>query len=131
MVLNLNIDFPSFENVYGFYAATITPREGLNYNAVDEFISICTYDQGWGENLSITLPNYVSFLRGETCEIQFLVSYQYEGVSRTAALVRTVTFSETDTTNLGNVGFSNYEWFTHPPLSLVIVPDDIKQYASY
>lgn len=131
MVLNLNIDFPSFGGVVGFYAGTITSREGLNYNIGDQFIDINPDDQEWKENLSVTLPNYLDSLRGKTCEIIFMVEYMYEGALWTAELIREVTFSTLDTTDLGNVGFSNYEWFTHPPLRLVIVPDDIKQYASY
>lgn len=127
-ILNANIDFPEFENVISFCASKLESREGLNYVIEYGFIDFYNGNAEWKQDISVTLPDYAE-LRGKTCEIVFAVRYMYEGVIQRAELVRSVTFSETGTTNLGNIGFSNYEWRTHPPLLRVVVPD-LKLYAS-
>lgn len=128
-ILNVNVDFPGFENVISFCCGTLLSRQGLNCNLGEQIMELDNSKAEWRQTLSITLPQYLN-LRGKTCEIMFVVRYIYEGVIQRAELVRNVTFSDTGVTNLGNIGFSNYEWRTHPPLLRVIVPDNLKLYAS-
>lgn len=124
-VLNFNVDWQAFSELDAISVGKINHREGEEYWDRTTFLDIY---ENFSQNISIVVPDS---LRGTTCEMLFSVSYTYEGCGHSAQIVREVSFSQQDTTFLGNIGFSNYEWHTHPPLLVVIVPDNIKHYASY
>lgn len=123
-VLNLNIDWP-LDEVTGISVSKINHREGTDYYDRTNLIEI--FD-GFSQNVSIVIPDS---LRGKTCEILFYVRYSHEDCDHSAQLIKEVVFSSGDTTYLGNIGFSNYDWYTNPPLLVVIEPDNTKYYSPY
>ncbi len=124
-VLNFNVDWQAFSELDAISVAKINHREGNEYW---DRTTIMEIYQNIPQNISMIIPDS---LRGTTCEMLFCVHYTFEGCGYGAEIVREVNFSSQDTTFLGNVGFSNYEWHTRPPLEVVIVPDGTKYYASY
>ena len=123
-VLNFNIDWPANE-IENFALSTVVYRNGANYETSHS--SIITIYDNFSQNISVTIPDS---LRGRNCEMSFFVGYFHNGLGSAAELIRNVNFSSEDTTYLGNIGFSDYYWYTHPTLFVVIVPDNIKLYAS-
>lgn len=126
-VLNFNLDWP-LEEVTVLAVMKINHREGTSSEYWDATTLTEIYDD-FSQNVSIVIPDS---LRGKTCEMWFFIDYSHEDRGYSAQLVKEVTFSsQEDTTYLGNVGFSNYNWYTHPPLVLVIEPDNTKYYSPY
>lgn len=125
-VLNFNIDWPINE-INGIAVAKINHREGSSTEYWN-FTTLQEIFDDFSQNVSIVIPDS---LRGKTCEMLFYVSYSHEDYGYSAQLIKEVSFSSGDTTYLGNIGFSNYNWYTHPPLIVVIEPDNTKYYSPY
>lgn len=124
-VLNFNVDWQAFSELRAISVAKINHREGNEYWNRTTIMEIY---QNIPQNISMIIPDS---LRGTTCEMLFCLSYIFEGCGHSAEIVREVNFSSQDTTFLGNIGFSNYEWHTRPPLEVVIVPDGTMIYATW
>ncbi|MFZ4648262.1 MAG: hypothetical protein ACOYMB_01350 [Patescibacteria group bacterium] len=125
------IDFPSPDLVTGFYIALVDHRQGENIDAH----SIFGADATW-LNFSFVLPHSADSLIGKTYEILVEVSYRENGSIYSGRVVKSVNFTDVDTTdhvvnvNLGDIGFSNYDWTGWPRLKLVILPGGEKFYVS-
>ena len=124
-VLNFNVDWQAFSELDVISVAKINNRVGREYYDATVIMEIY---ENLSQNISVVIPDS---LRGTTCEMLFFVHYTFEGCGYAAEIVREVDFSSQDTTFLGNVGFSNYEWHTRPPLEVVIVPDGTMFYATW
>ncbi len=115
-------DFPQPEYTIGFSADILYGRVGESFTSGIELVKGTP-----NKDFSLYLDQSLDSLKGKTREVSFTVVYNYQGVIRDARIIMPVTFS--DNTNLGNIGFSNYDWlYGTPRLKTVILPSGEKFY---
>ena len=133
IIQTVNIDFNGFapfnttENVVTSIAvALVNERTGVDYQSGTVLLSTRSINKDG--KFTVILPDSLNYLKNKTKEVLFLI--EYTSSTKTyyyASIIKKIHFLEKET-NITNIGFENYDWFTHPKLYAVVVETDERGY---
>ena len=106
------IDFVGIATIHSRTGASCLPGETIYKGKLKDF--------------NFLVDTSFNYLKGKTVELVFIFSYYYQGVNYSAWIIKNVTFSEN--TNVGDIGYSEYDWITCPRLSTVVYGTEEKTY---
>lgn len=126
-----SLDFPAPGVPSQFMIWSVITRNGSNYECSEPKMF---WSNASTQDFSVNLPASFNYLKGTTKELVFRVNYSYNLEGFSAIIIKSVTFTDSDTTDhmvnvdLGKIGFSDYDWFSVPKLEMVILPSGEKYY---